>query len=91
MILGGNFWTLFTPGIWKLLHAVLHLGDWSQSAIRIIGPYLPIAETVIDQIDLFLAVHSSTMNGSGVRGDSPFSGALCRAVDLLKYPKPAAA
>ncbi len=20
---GGNFWTLFTPGIWKLLHAVL--------------------------------------------------------------------
>jgi len=25
MILGGNFWTLFTPGIWKLLHAVLHV------------------------------------------------------------------
>ncbi len=27
---GGNFWTLFTPGIWKLLHAVLQsasLGD----------------------------------------------------------------
>jgi len=23
MILGGNFWTLFTPGIWKLLHAIL--------------------------------------------------------------------
>ena len=21
---GGNYWTLFTPGIWKLLHAVLH-------------------------------------------------------------------
>jgi hypothetical protein len=21
---GGNFWTLFTPGIWKVLHAVLH-------------------------------------------------------------------
>ncbi len=20
---GGNYWTLFTPGIWKLLHAVL--------------------------------------------------------------------
>ena len=23
MILGENFWTLFTPGIWTLLHAVL--------------------------------------------------------------------
>jgi len=21
---GGNYWTLFTPGIWKVLHAVLH-------------------------------------------------------------------
>lgn len=23
---GGNYWTLFTPGIWKVLHAVLHIG-----------------------------------------------------------------
>lgn len=23
---GGNYWTLFTPGIWKDLHAVLHGG-----------------------------------------------------------------
>jgi 4-pyridoxate dehydrogenase len=22
---GGNYWTLFTPGIWKVLHAVLHV------------------------------------------------------------------
>ena len=22
---GGNYWTLFTPGIWKDLHAVLHI------------------------------------------------------------------
>jgi hypothetical protein len=22
---GGNYWTLFTPGIWKVLHAVLQL------------------------------------------------------------------
>ena len=22
---GGNFWTLITPEIWKVLHAVLHL------------------------------------------------------------------
>jgi hypothetical protein len=21
---GGNYWTLFTPGIWKVLHAILH-------------------------------------------------------------------
>ena len=20
---GGNYWTLFTPGIWKVLHAIL--------------------------------------------------------------------
>src|SRR5208283_1571441 len=24
---GGNYWTLFTPGIWKVLHAVLHVID----------------------------------------------------------------
>jgi hypothetical protein len=24
MTLGGNFWTLFTQGIWKDLHSVLH-------------------------------------------------------------------
>src|SRR6478609_2816997 len=23
---GGNYWTLFTPGIWKVLHAVLEPG-----------------------------------------------------------------
>ena len=23
---GGNYWTLFTPGIWKVLHAVLQRG-----------------------------------------------------------------
>jgi hypothetical protein len=22
---GGNYWTLFTPGIWKVLHAVFHV------------------------------------------------------------------
>jgi hypothetical protein len=22
---GGNYWTLFTPGIWKVLHAVLQI------------------------------------------------------------------
>jgi hypothetical protein len=31
MIQGGNYWTLFTPGIWKVLHAVLH-GPTSQLA-----------------------------------------------------------
>jgi len=25
MTQGGNYWTLFTPGIWKVLHAVLQL------------------------------------------------------------------
>jgi putative transposase len=29
---GGNYWTLFTPGIWKVLHAVLH--DSYPRAIR---------------------------------------------------------
>lgn len=65
--------------------------DWSQSAIRIIGPNQPITDPIIDEIDHFLGAHSSTMNRSGVRGDSPFSGTLCRAVDLLKCLKPVAA
>jgi len=41
---GGNSWTLFTPGIWKVLHAVLHLrgltpyeficGTWAETPER---------------------------------------------------------
>jgi hypothetical protein len=32
MILGGNFWTLFAPRIWKVLHAALHCkGDNTTS------------------------------------------------------------
>ena len=27
---GGNYWTLFTPGIWKLLHAVSQLSGGSE-------------------------------------------------------------
>jgi len=31
---GGNYWTLITPEIWKVLHAVLHYkalgGGWEQ-------------------------------------------------------------
>lgn len=30
---GGNFWTLITPEIWKVLHAVLHLDE----AVRLIA------------------------------------------------------
>ncbi len=30
MTQGGNYWTLFTPGIWKVLHAVLDLSDRAQ-------------------------------------------------------------
>ncbi|WP_291688621.1 hypothetical protein, partial [Bradyrhizobium sp.] len=29
---GGNFWALFTPGIWKGLHAVLHRKHSPRSA-----------------------------------------------------------
>jgi hypothetical protein len=29
---GGNYWTLFTPGIWKLLHAVLQLSASDEAA-----------------------------------------------------------
>jgi len=31
MTLGGNFWTLFTPGIWKVLHAVFYRGSPRRS------------------------------------------------------------
>ena len=29
---GGNFWTLITPEIWKVLHAVLHRRGQVQAA-----------------------------------------------------------
>jgi hypothetical protein len=29
---GGNYWTLFTPGIWKVLHAVLHTRAYLRTA-----------------------------------------------------------
>src|ERR1700722_3934019 len=32
---GGNYWTLFTPGIWKVLHAVLH--NWLSHCRSIPG------------------------------------------------------
>jgi hypothetical protein len=28
---GGNYWALFTPGIWKVLHAVLHVSATHRS------------------------------------------------------------
>src|ERR1700709_1282857 len=31
---GGNYWTLFTPGIWKVLHAVLDPGAAGRHADR---------------------------------------------------------
>ena len=30
---GGNYWTLFTPGIWKDLHAVLHT-SWQRCRVH---------------------------------------------------------
>jgi hypothetical protein len=33
---GGNFWTLITPEIWKVLHAVLHLGIQAQGRTTIL-------------------------------------------------------
>ena len=43
---GGNYWTLFTPGIWKVLHAVLHasaLDDFEANAA-------PSAPAPVDQL-----------------------------------------
>jgi len=31
---GGNYWTLFTPGIWKVLHAVFHQWETLRSDNR---------------------------------------------------------
>ncbi len=52
MIRGGNYWTLFTPGIWKVLHAVCHAchvkGDTIgnnmhiQSGLRHVDPDKPL-------------------------------------------------
>lgn len=33
-IQGGNFWTLFTPEIWKVLHAVLQLDDYLRQQLK---------------------------------------------------------
>ncbi len=30
---GGNYWTLFTPGIWKVLHAVLHPEELEEGEV----------------------------------------------------------
>jgi hypothetical protein len=32
---GENYWTLFTPGIWKLLHAVLQLRSEMADKIKV--------------------------------------------------------
>jgi len=37
---GGNYWTLFTPGIWKVLHAVFH--GWVAAAVRLGGAVAPL-------------------------------------------------
>ena len=34
---GGNYWTLFTPGIWKLLHAVLQLNGEIKRRSDVVG------------------------------------------------------
>ena len=55
---GGNFWPLFTPGIWKVLHAVLHhladslLDTGRVTRIEVQRGYLPI-EGRQSALDLF--------------------------------------
>ena len=41
---GGNYWTLFTPGIWKVLHAVLHLNMISLVS-QLPDPVVPATTT----------------------------------------------
>jgi hypothetical protein len=36
---GGNFWPLFTPGIWKGLHAVLQSGTLALSLGNAFNPF----------------------------------------------------
>ncbi len=42
---GGNYWTLFTPGIWKVLHAVLQFRplNWLDSRLYTEGEIAPEA------------------------------------------------
>ncbi|MER2540209.1 MAG: WYL domain-containing protein [Azonexus sp.] len=44
---GGNFWTLITPEIWKVLHAVLDLSTWPEK-IRVLPQGLPRVSPSID-------------------------------------------
>jgi hypothetical protein len=41
---GGNYWTLFTPGIWKVLHAVLQTMGWRNV---LVGAALLVAAVLI--------------------------------------------
>jgi hypothetical protein len=49
---GGNYWTLFTPGIWKVLHAVLHSAPAAhglaaaevRAVAATLGPLPPVAK-----------------------------------------------
>jgi len=34
---GGNYWTLITPEIWKVLHAVLHTGSSLNGVLSLIN------------------------------------------------------
>jgi hypothetical protein len=38
---GGNFWTLITPEIWKVLHAVLHRSDGIPSERQVTATLPP--------------------------------------------------
>src|SRR6185437_12644217 len=49
---GGNYWTLFTPGIWKVLHAVLHRTAYPRPGVRLtreeLGLRYDLTEAEID-------------------------------------------
>ena len=53
---GGNYWTLFTPGIWKVLHAVL------QAELATI---LALASTPAEKVESALAPLSANKQSRG--------------------------
>ena len=67
---GGNYWTLFTPGIWKVLHAVFQIwvGKFEAGAL---DEDVQAADRVMREIELRAGTFNLRRGGIGARG-------LCR-------------
>ena len=81
---GGNYWTLFTPGIWKVLHAVLHVlaeavGDpgADRAKFEIVDLNADGEEFTANALGGVIFIHKS---GGGIKPPKTRSGLILRRV-----------